>query len=401
VNNSLTHLHPINKTSKVRPIKILHVVSHMHQGGIETWLMHILRNIDRDLFQIDFMVHFPEAYEYNDEIHSLGCRIIVSPHINWKRWWTYGVNFQQILREYGPYDVVHSHIDLASGNIVRLAKYAGVPVRIAHSHNDKSQLRAKAGWKDRFLGTLLKFWIAHYATIGLACSRDAAADMFGWRWQSDRRWQILYYGLDLTPFQAKVEPAQVRAELGIPQDAFVIGHVGRFAPQKNHQFLVKIAAEIAKQEPKMRLLLVGTGSLRSEIEDKLAQLGLTDKVIFAGTRSDVPRLMLGAMDVFLFPSLHEGLGLVLIEAQAAGLPCILSNAIPEEADLVQPLMNRLSLSQPASEWAEVTLGQQKANLPIKQSEALLILQKDSSFGIEKCTKNLTDIYSNEYHQKTL
>ncbi len=396
MNNFSTNLQTINKVSKVRPIKILHVVSFMHRGGIETWLMHILRNIDRNLFQIDFMVHFPESYEYDAEIRSLGCRIIVSPQINWKRWWTYGVNFQQILQKYGPYDVVHSHVDFASGNIVRLAKQAGVPVRIAHSHNDTSEIRVKAGWKDRLLGALLKLWISRYATLGLACSRNAAADMFGSRWKSDRRWQILYYGLDLTPFQAKVDPAQVRAELGIPADALVIGHIGRFAPQKNHQFLVKIAAEIAQQEPKMRLLLVGTGSLRPEIEDKLAQLGLTDKVIFAGSRSDVPRLMLGAMDVFLFPSLYEGLGLVLIEAQAAGLPCIFSDVVPEEADVVQPLMKRLSLSQSASEWAEVVLAQQKANLPIKKSEALSSLQQDSPFSIEICTKNLTDIYNEAF-----
>jgi glycosyltransferase involved in cell wall biosynthesis len=343
------------------------------------------------------MVHFPESYEYDDEICSLGCRIIVSPQINWKRWWTYGANFQQILQEYGPYDIVHSHVDLSSGNIVRLAKNAGVPVRIVHAHNVKSP-HATSKWTNRLLVALLKFFTSRDATQGLACSREAAAGMFGSNWESDRRWQILHYGLNLTPFQAKVESAQVRAEFGIPQDAFVIGHVGRFAPQKNHQFLVEIVAKIAQHEPKMRLLLVGTGSLRSEIEDKLAQLGLTDKVVFAGTSSDVPRIMLGAMDVFLFPSLYEGLGLVLIEAQAAGLPCILSDVVPEEADVVKPLMQRLSLSQSASEWAEAVLTQKKTNLPVKQFEALSILQQSSPFSIEKCTKSLTNIYTEQLHQ---
>ena len=219
--------------------------------------------------------------------------------------------------------------------------------------------------------------------------------MFGSRWKSDHRWQVLYYGLDLTPFQEQVNSTSVRAELGIPQDAFVIGHVGRFALQKNHQFLIDIMAEIAQREPNMRLLLIGTGSLRPEMEERLAQLGLTDKVIFAGTRPDVPRLMLGAMDVFLFPSLYEGLGLVLIEAQAAGLPCVFSDVVPKEADVIKPLINRLSLSQSASEWAEVVLAQRNTDLPIQQSEALSILQCDSPFSIQKCVENLTDIYSEQ------
>ena len=393
MNNSSTELHTLNKASNVRPIKILHVVGYMHRGGIETWLMHVLRNIDRNLFQIDFMVHRPESYEYNEEIRSLGCRIIISPQIDWKKWWNYGTNFQRILEKYGPYDVVHSHVDLASGNIVRLAKNAGVPVRIVHAHNVKSP-HATAKWKNRLLGAWLKLSIDRYATVGLACSCDAAVNMFGSRWKADRRWQILYYGLDLTPFQKKVEPTKVRAELDIPADAFVIGHVGRFAPQKNHRFLIEIAAEIAKQEPKMRLLLVGNGLLRPEIENRVVQLGLTNRVVFAGTRSDVHRLMLSAMDLFLFPSYYEGLGLVLIEAQAAGLPCVFSDIVPKEADVVLPLIERLSLSQSASEWAQAILAQKKARSSIKHSEALSILRNHSPFNIEHSVKNLTNVYSN-------
>jgi glycosyltransferase involved in cell wall biosynthesis len=390
-----------NTITKLHPIRILHIVGCMHRGGIETWLMHILRNIDRNLFQIDFMVHTSESCEYDDEICSLGSRIIVSPyptpHLN-RNLWSYPANFRRILREYGPYDVVHSHSGVVNGNVLRIAKQAGVPVRIAHSHDDGSHLTAKQPWKRQLYWVLLKWWIDRYATVGLGCSREAAADLFGSHWQSDRRWQILYCGLDLTNFQEKVDPAQVRAELGIPADALVIGHVGRFETQKNHRFLVKIVAEIAQQEPKMRLLLVGKGSLRPEIEEQVAQLGLTDKVIFAGSRSDVPQLMLGAMDVFLLPSFNEGLPLVLIEAQAAGLPCIFSDVISNETDVVKPLMQRLSLSQSASDWAEVVLAQKKANLPIKQSEALSILQQDSPFSIEISAKNLTDIYSEQLYQ---
>ena len=282
-----------NKITKTRPIRILQIVGGMHRAGIETWLMHILRNIDRDLFQIDFMVHSLDPCEYDDEIRSLGSRIFASPyppHPN-RHIWTYPAFFRQILQEYGPYDVVHSHSGYVNGNTLRIAKQAGVPVRIAHAHNDASHLRAQQPWKRLLYWDLLKWWIDRYATAGLACSRRAASDMFGSRWKSDPRWQILYCGLDLTPFQEQVDSTQIRAELNIPADAFVIGHVGRFEPQKNHRFLIEIAGEIAEREPNMRLLLIGNGSLRPEMEERVAQLGLTDRVIFVGVRSDVPRLM--------------------------------------------------------------------------------------------------------------
>lgn len=386
-----------DKTIETRPIRILHVVGWMNRGGVETWLMHILRNIDRSSFEMDLVLHTSEPCHYNDEIRSLGYRIIVSPyqpHPN-RDWWNYMANFRRILEEYGPYDVVHSHLDYFSGNILRIADRAGVPVRIAHSHNDTSSLVAKGGWKTGLYVAWLRKRISRHATLGLACSGKAAVDLFGPQWKSDRRWQILHYGVDLAPFQEQIDPASVRAELGIPQDAFVVGHVGRFEPQKNHSFLLEIMAEVGRFEAQICLLSIGHGSLRDEVEAKIAQLGLTDRIIVAGVRSDIPRLMLGAMDVFLLPSLFEGLPLVLIEAQAAGLPCIFSDVISEEIDVVKPLMKRLSLSQPASEWAEAVLARKKADLAIERSEALAVLQKDSQFNIKCCAKSLAAIYKEQ------
>lgn len=384
---------------KIRPLKILNVVGSMNRGGIETWLMHVLRNIDRNLFQMDFMVHTLKSCDYDDEIRSLGCRIISSPYLPHpsKLWWTYAENFRQILQQYGAYDVVHSHVHYFDGQILRIAKQAGVPVRISHSHNDTSVV-SQAGWKKRFYSVLMNSLISRHATIGLACSQQAAVDLFGKNWQNDRRWQILYCGLDMSPFQEPVDPVEVRSELGIPQDAFVIGHVGRFESQKNHHFLVKIFAEIARRESKICLLLVGNGSLRSQIERELAQLSLTDKVILTGVRPDVPRIMLGAMDAFVFPSLYEGLGLVLIEAQAAGLPCVLSDVVPEAADVVKPLLSRLSLSQSASQWADVILAQKNEAFKIEQSAALSMIKHNSPFSIETSAKSLTDIYSGSQTQ---
>ena len=375
-----------------RPIKILHVVGGMNRGGIETWLMHILRNIDRDRFEMDFLVNTPETCSYDDEIRALGSNII--PCLNPTKPLVYSGEFGKILKDKGPYDIVHSHVHHYSGLTLFLAKQAGVPVRIAHSHNDTSSAEAQAGWKRQIYLTLMEKSIARYATLGLAASNEAATDLFGSSWQNDPRWQILYYGLDLTPFQKQPDKT-MRAEFNIPADAFVIGHVGRFEAQKNHQLILEIAAEVVKQEPNMYLFLVGVGPLREQVEQNAARLGLKDKVIFAGVRADVPQLMLSVMDVFLFPSLFEGLGLVFIEAQAAGLVSVLSDVVPQAADVVPPLVKRLSLNNSVSTWAEMILAQ-KQKATISQSEALSLVM-DSQFNLDVCLKQLKKIYQSQFN----
>jgi glycosyltransferase involved in cell wall biosynthesis len=372
-----------------RPIRILHVIGGMVRGGIETWLMHILRHIDRDRFHMDFLVHRTDPCAYDDEIRSLGSRIIPCPLDRWRPW-VYAANFNRILREYGPYDLVHSHVHHFSGYVLRLAKQAGVPLCIAHSHNDTSS-EAKARLYRHLYRRLTQWWISRYATVGLGCSCLAAADLFGCKWESDPRWQILYYGIDLTPFRDGIDRDAVRRELGIPIDAFVIGHVGRFVEQKNHEFLIEIAAEVAKREPKMHLLLLGEGVLRSQIEQKVEQMGLSDRVTFAGTRCDIPRLMRGAMDVFLLPSLFEGLPVVGIEAQAAGLPFILSDTITREVEILKPLVKWLSLSQPAVAWAEIILNHRDTASTITQSDALAVVET-SPFNINVSVKQLENIF---------
>lgn len=382
-------MNPNIRNSDYKSIRILHVVGGMDRGGIETWLMHILRHIDRDRFHMDFLVHTEKPCPYDDEARALGSKII--PCLNPAKPWLYARNFKRILREYGPYDIVHSHVHNFSGYVLWLAKQAGIGVRIAQSHNDTSSVQAKAGWYRRLYLALTEWWLDRYATVGLGVSYKAAASLFGSAWLTDPRRQILYYGIDLTPFHSPVNSVALRTELGLPADAFAIGHVGRFMEQKNHLFLLEIVAEVAKQEPKMRLLLIGDGSLRPEIEQKVIQLGLTDHIIFAGLRPDVPNLMLGAMDVFLLPSFYEGLPLVLLEAQAAGLPCIFSDVITEEVDLVKPLVRRISLSKSPFAWAETILASRDTRSSISQTDALTVVE-NSSFNIASSLKILVQVY---------
>ena len=371
-------------------MRILQVVGGMNRHGTETWLMNVLRSVDRTRFQMDFLVHTDEQQAYEDEAKALGSQVIRCLHPS--RPWMYAKNFRQVLREHGSYDVVHSHIHHYSGFVLRLAHQAGIPLRIAHSHSDTVQVESESSLSRKAYCKLMRYWISRYSTTGLSVSKASAPSLFGSNWQKDSRWQVVHCGIDLAPFEISVDSATVRSELGIAPDAFVIGHVGRFYQPKNHSFLVKVFAEVVKHEPKAYLLLVGEGELRLAIEQKVKQLGLTKQVIFTGLRSDVPRLMQGAMDVFLFPSLYEGLGLVLVEAQAAGLPCIFSDIIPEEADVILPLLQRLSLSQSAVSWAKVIINQKEFN---KKIDNLYLVKKleNSKSNVKKSIEELQKIYS--------
>lgn len=371
-----------------RPIKVLQVVHEMGRAGMETWLMHVLRNIDRTQFQVDFLVSVPYASDYDQEIRQLGGRII--PCLYPRRPWVFGPAFKKILRQYGPYDVVHSHIHYYNGYILRLAKHSGVPIRIAHSHLDSRSQEIHAGIMRRLYLKLMKSWIHRYATKGLGCSQEAATDLFGAFWKADSRWQIFHCGIDPSPFQIAVDPVAVRAEFGIPKTAFVVGHIGRFSEQKNHRFLIDIFSEVVQRLPNAYLLLVGDGSLRPEIEQRVDQAKLADRVIFAGSRSDVPRLILGAMDVFVMPSFFEGLPVTLIEAQAGNLPMIISNRISEETDVIKPLIQRVGLDQPTSVWADAVKNVYgSSRLRVTESSPL----EHSPFMIANSIKNLEDIYA--------
>jgi glycosyltransferase involved in cell wall biosynthesis len=264
---------------------------------------------------------------------------------------------------------VHCHIHHSSGFILLLAAWMRVPIRIVHSHNDTLASDARKSILRRIYDTAMKLLMRRYSTAGIAISRAAARSLFPRIWMlpaststgrasksTDGKWEICPYGIDLEPFRVlkasgSPEKAALRVELDISPAALVIGHVGRFAAQKNHPFLIEIAACVCRREPAAVFLLVGVGPDRAAIEASVAGLGLGRHFVFAGSRPDVPRLMKDVMDCFLFPSFYEGLGLVLWEAQAAGLPCLIADALPEEASIVSGLVQRLSLSLPPAAWA--------------------------------------------------
>lgn len=332
------------------PIRVLQCVAGLGHGGYESLLMNLYRHTDTRLVQFDFLSSFPGVYE--QEIEARGGRIHRIPFITQKGPFVYGRELGRVLAAHPEYRILHSHMDKFSGLLMRKARRAGVPVRIAHSHNTQNEGGLAFQLVKNYYGRM----VLPNATQLFACSQAAADWMFG---PAAPRAHILRNGVD--PERFAVDPATraaVRAELGLGPEAPVFGHVGRFTPQKNHAFLLDVFAAVAARAPGAALVLAGTGPLEEEMRAKAAALGLAGRVRFLGPRQDVPRL-LQALDCFLFPSLHEGLPVTLVEAQAAGLPVIASAAITPEV-CITPLVRLLPLAEPPAAWAGAALAAAQA-----------------------------------------
>ena len=328
-------------------MRILHVLGKLDRGGVETWLVQVLRHIDREKYQMDFLVHTTDAGAYDEEVRSLGARIIPClGHTNPAR---YARNFLRILRQHGPYDVVHSHVHHFSGYVLMLSKMGRVPVRIAHSHTSAPE--PNPGFTRKCYLNLMLHLIKGYASLGLVVSSRAGNSLFP-SWRDDPKWHVRPYGIELAPFEEKVDPREIRGRLGIPSLRPVVGHVGRFVEVKNHELIIAAAAELVKLMPQVMFVLVGDGPLRGKIEGDIRGHGLSSHFILTGIRADVAEILKGGMDAFLFPSFYEGLGIALMEAQLAGLRCVVSDVVPPEAELSRGMVSWLSLSAPPRKWAE-------------------------------------------------
>lgn len=324
-------------------IRVLHVVTYMGRGGLETMLMNYYRHIDREKVQFDFLVHRNIEADYDQEIRSLGGRIFhISRLIPWSK--TYRKELKTFFEGHPEHRIVHVHQDCLSSVALRCAKECGVPVRIAHSHSSSAVKNMKYYIKLYYMKQ-----IPRYATNLFACGKQAGDWMF-----NGRKYEIVRNAIDTTKYQYSFNIAkQVREELGLSED-IVIGHVGNFTLAKNHSFLLEIFREILKKESKARLLLVGGGDGLHSVQQNAQKMGIQNKIVFTGIRSDVNKLM-QAMDVFVFPSLYEGLPVTMIEAQASGLPCIISDHVSKECIVTNGLVTVKRLDESPIEWAEYIL----------------------------------------------
>lgn len=324
-------------------IRVLHIVTYMGRGGLETMIMNYYRHIDREKVQFDFLVHRDFEADYDAEIEKLGGKIYRLPRLNpYNK--EYLSKLNNFFLEHKEYAIVHSHLDCMAGMPLKYAEKSGVPVRIAHAHSS-SQTKDK----KYLLKLLYKKSISRYANYKFACADAAGKWMFG-----GAPFKVLNNAIDTREYIFNERTSkEVKCEFGILEDALVIGHVGRFGPPKNHVFIVEIFAEILKKRPDAVLLLVGEGELRPAIQNQVEKIGIKDHVIFAGLRTDVAR-MLQAMNVFLFPSIYEGLPVSVIEAQAAGLPCLISDKVPLECKKTN-LVQQVPLNESAKTWSELVL----------------------------------------------
>ena len=336
-------------------IRILHCVNNMHRAGLETMLMNYYRNIDRSEIQFDFLMHRQEPSDYDDEILAMGGRIYRAPRLYPQNYPAYFTYMKRFFREHPEYRIIHSHIDSMSYLPLLAAKRAGVPIRIAHSHNTAIDKDFKY-----LLKQLFRFGITSVANVYAACGEEAGKFLF-----AGKRFRVIPNAIDAEQFLFDGETRlQKREELGL-RDKFVVGHVGRMSYQKNHTFLLDIFGQVAGKCEDAVLVLVGVGEKEAEIRQKVQTMNLTDRVIFLGKRSDVKELY-QAMDVFLLPSLFEGVPVVGIEAQFSGLSCIFSDKVPKEVQISENC-SFIELTQPADVWAEEVLkrnGTDRSNVSI-------------------------------------
>jgi glycosyltransferase involved in cell wall biosynthesis len=372
--------------SRQTPIKILHCLGTLDPGGVETWLLHLLKSLDTKRFQFDFCTFGVHEGLYAPQVEELGARVLRCPRS--QNLWKFGRSFRKIIRE-GQYDVIHSHVHAFSGVLLRWARLGGVPVRIAHSHNSHDGKSNTTG--RRAYRFLVRSWIRRHATHGLAASREAADDIF-LDWKNDSRVAILHCGIDLNGFRGAVDRNLSRKKIGLPPGVAVVGHVGNFIPAKNHAFFLEIAAQVRKHRSDTHFLLIGDGPCRAEIEARAGAMGFKENIHFLGTRTDVPTLLRTCVDVFVFPSLlWEGLPLAVVEAQAAGLRCVISNNITDEVVIVPDQVVRLSLASGAAKWATATIeGVDRGKF---HAQTAVEFMQQTDFTVEHGLSSLLDIYS--------
>lgn len=361
------------------PIRIAHIIGKWLGGGVESVVMNYYRHINKEEFQFDFICDNDSTNIPYQEIEALGGRVLLVPPyqdlINYQK------ALQKIFKEYN-YQIVHSHINTLSIFPLFIAKNSGIPIRIAHSHSTTNPKE----WKKNLLKQVLKPFSKKFSTHYFCCSELAGRWLFGNKAYDNKQVYLLNNAIDLEKFQYNPKTRlAIRQELHLSDDTLIIGHIGRFVTQKNHNFLIEVFNNIQLTNPNTKLILIGQGPLEDEIKSKVKVLNLEDKVLFLGQRTDV-HLFYQAFDFFLFPSLYEGLGMVLIEAQTSGLPCLTSTNVPQVAQVTSNL-DFLDLQSGADIWSQQVFQKLPSHRRDHSSEV-----QNHGYDILKETKHLEKKY---------
>lgn len=366
---------------KEEPIRIAHIMGKWLGGGVESVVMNYYRNIDRNKVQFDFICDEDSKYIPTDEIESLGGKVILIPP--YQKPFKYHKELKKVLKE-GNYKIVHSHISTMSFFSLWAAKSAKVPVRIVHAHSTTNKQEKKKNLMKQVLRPFSKVFANRY----FCCSELAGRWLFGNKTYNQGKVYLLNNAIDVDKFKynEKVRKAK-RKELNIKDKDLVIGHIGRFVKQKNHEFLIDIFNEIHKQNKNTILLLAGDGPLKEEIQNKVKKIGLEKNVQLLGQRNDANELY-QAFDAFVLPSLYEGLPVVGVEAQAAGLPCFFSTDMTKETKVLKTT-KFIELTENPQKWASKILKELKNYKRIDTTQEIT----GNKFNISIEATKLEDYYN--------
>jgi glycosyltransferase EpsF len=360
----------------------------MNRGGAETFIMNVYRKLDRSRLQFDFIVASHARGAFEDEIEALGGRVFRVPVPRPTGLPGYIRHLQAVMRDNGPYLSVHSHTQFFTALVMCAARYQGIRQRIAHSHSTGDG-RPQTLSRRMYRATMRRL-ILQNATNLIGCSHNAAAYLFGRSSFPDGRLSIVRNGIEVHQHIVDGDRNKLRHELGLTAATRVFGHIGRFEKPKNHAFLIRVFAEMVKSDPAAHMVLAGEGSLRKTIEADICELGLSKHVHLLGMRQDIQRL-LPALDVVLFPSLYEGAPLAILEAQAAGIPCLISDGVSSEIDVGIRLTRFLSLSDSLSTWAATALS--LVDTPRVQGSARAAALHQHGYDASAAAHALTNIYA--------
>lgn len=362
-----------------KPIRVAHVIGKLNAAGVEAVVNNYYRNINHSKYQFDYYIDADSNCEPSQELIDMGARYFVIPP--YQKLFQHIKVLTRLLKE-NQYQIVHSGMNTLAPISMYCAWKAGVPVRINHNHSTAG----KGETKKNILKFCLRPFAKCFATNYCACSEYAGEWLFGKRMMKQGEVIVFRNAIDLDKYKYNENIRnEVRDELGI-SDKFVVGHVGRFCYQKNHEFLIDVFNEVYKEDNNSVLLLVGIGELQDEIKEKVKQLGISDSVVFLNARKDVYRLY-QAMDVFVLPSRYEGLPVVGVEAQAAGLPCIISDQMTRETVIIQET-KVLSLHDSTEVWSKEILNGKQIFRRDTTSDL-----RSSGFDIKTAAIELENYYS--------
>ncbi|GIO19642.1 putative glycosyltransferase EpsF [Oceanobacillus oncorhynchi subsp. incaldanensis] len=330
------------------PIRILHVFGRLDRGGAETMVMNLYRNIDKTKVQFDFIIHTKDECDYSQEIRDLGGNIYNISRYNGKNHLKYKKEWIEFFEQHREYKVVHAHMRSTASIFIKIAKKYNITT-IAHSHNTSSGKGISAFYKN-----LLQRNLKSLPDYKFACSLSAGSWLFGEKAIKKDNFYIVPNSIDMDKFEFNIENRKERRKkLSLDEESIIVGTVGRLTEQKNPFFILQVMKYISNYNKNIKFLWIGTGELHKSINEKINELKLQDNIILLGSTPKVEDY-LQAMDIFLLPSLWEGLGIVVIEAQASGLPCIVSENIPQEA-IISDLVEQVELSKGFKQWGKEIL----------------------------------------------